>query len=90
MTQHRQKDHEMSTDRYDTKAQLEGFVSRWEAELPAEMAPVVHEHYQNLVQLAKVLKSTGRSQDQIRRDVHVLICSYEAKILEAIRLEDMR
>lgn len=80
----------MNKIRHDTAAQLEGFVSKWEAELPAEIVPVVHEHYQNLVQLTKALQATGRSQDQIRRDVRILICSYEAKILEVISLEDMR
>lgn len=73
----------------DTAAELEGFVAKWEGDLPAEIVPVLREHYQNLLVLTKAMQAAGRSQDEIRNDVHILIRSYEAKILEAIRLEDM-
>lgn len=72
----------------DAAAELEGFVAKWEGEIPAEIVPVLREHYRNLLALTKALQAAGRSQDEIRSDVHLLIRSYEAKILEAIRLED--
>jgi hypothetical protein len=80
----------MNENGQDAASELEAFVEKWEGDIPAEIVPVLREHYRNLLSLTKAMQAAGRSQEEIRNDVHVLVRSYEAKLIEAIRLEDMR
>jgi len=63
---------------------LEGFRVRWEPELPLVLIPVLQDHYRNLLALVNALNAAGHTPDEIRRCVHDLVASYEAKLLKAI------
>lgn len=67
--------------------QLEGFVQKWETELPPQVVPVLQEHCRNLVSMTAALKAAGHTPEDIRSYVHTLISSYESKLLEAIEVE---
>lgn len=67
--------------------QLEGFVQKWETELPPQVVPVLQEHCRNLVSMTAALKAAGHTPEDIRTYVRTLITSYESKLLEAIEVE---
>ncbi len=77
----------MQDDPSDAIHDADFFIRRWQDDLPPRIVPVLQEHHRNLVDLSRTLKAAGRSPEEIRQCVHVLITSYEHKLIEVIATE---
>ncbi|MCC5961941.1 MAG: hypothetical protein JJU09_02340 [Rhodobacteraceae bacterium] len=77
----------MQENPFDATDDADHFIQKWKDDLPPGIVPVIQEHHRNLIDLSRSLTAAGRDPEEIRRCVHVLIASYEKKLIEAIDAE---